>query len=517
MDNKLSIAPLIWAASSMEMIRPDDSPGNKTFIELYSARGEYEAFQVGIQAPNGGLQNVNFSITDLKNQEGYIISKDNIRLYREHYVYVSPSVPTEKNAVVKLPYGPGWYPDALIPFIDYEAGKVPAKGILKAAPFDLKEKKNQPIWVDIFVPRDASPGEYKGKFTVTSDQGNVEGDIRLTVWDFELPLKPSLKSAFHYKNRNTSSAYKMLLKHKLMPDCLQMSDKGSYIPDQRKLIDKYGLNCMGLKFWSGALISTGTMTNAPSANEIKVEAAKHEPDLFLYNYTADEIDRYKELYEPVKEWGRNLHQADIPNLVVMKPVPELYDDGSGTGRSAVDIWVVLPLMYEASPENITTVLCKGDEVWSYNCLLQDEYSPKWLIGYDFINFRIQPGFISQSLGLTGLLYWRVDHWTNNPWRNVHTYFEAPWGHFPGEGMLVYPGENVGVEGVVPSIRLKALREGVEDFEYIQILKSLGYGEWALEVARSVGADWRNWTRDYRKLEDARRLMGEKIDSLAANK
>ncbi len=40
-----------------------------------------------------------------------------------------------------------------------------------------------------------------------------------------------------------------------------------------------------------------------------------------------------------------MHAAGIANLVTMTPTPELLDDGSGTGRSAIDIWVVLPVMY----------------------------------------------------------------------------------------------------------------------------------------------------------------------------
>ena len=77
-------------------------------------------------------------------------------------------------------------------------------------------------------------------------------------------------------------------------------------------------------------------------------------------------------------------------------------------------------------------------------------------------------------------------------------------------MLVYPGEKVGIQGFVPSMRLKWLREGVEDYEYIEILKRRGRGDWALGVARQVGADWSNWTRDPNALEQARRALGEAI-------
>ena len=199
----------------------------------------------------------------------------------------------------------------------------------------------------------------------------------------------------------------------------------------------------------------------------------------------------------------------------MSPTPALYDDGSGTGRSAVDIWVLLPLMYDNSKNRVNEVLKKGDTVWSYNTLVQDAYSPKWLIDFDPVNFRIQPGFISQSLNLSGLLYWRIDKWPSDPWNDVNNAGTYSSANYPGEGMLVYPGQPVGVDGVVASMRLKWLRDGVEDYEYVQLLKDLGKADLAMQIARSVGPDWTNWTRDPNAIEAARQKLGEAIDLLKA--
>src|SRR5579872_4829000 len=92
--------------------------------------------------------------------------------------------------------GAGWYPDGLIPFIDPATGAPPSGGSLKAVPFTLAGNTNQPIWVDIFVPRTAAAGQYTGTYTVTSDQGSASGPVSLYVWNFTLPLQPSLQSAF---------------------------------------------------------------------------------------------------------------------------------------------------------------------------------------------------------------------------------------------------------------------------------------------------------------------------------
>src|SRR5260370_25306110 len=208
-----------------------------------------------------------------------------------------------------------------------------------------------------------------------------------------------------------------------------------------------------------------------------------------------------------------MHHAGITNLTARSPPPALYRAGAGTCRSAVDSLVLLHLMYNNNKTHVAEVLKKGDSVWSYNTLVQDAYSPKWLIDFDPVNFRVQPGFISQSLNLSGMLYWRVDKWPSDAWNNVNNAGTYSSANYPGEGMLVYPGQPVGVKGVVASMRLKWLRDGVEEFEYVQILKDLGKSDLAMEITRSVGPDWTNWTRDAGAIEAARQKLGETIDQL----
>jgi len=510
MSDSLSPGLNIWVTSGMQRINLTEQPGNLSNISLYAAKGEYEPFQIGIHASHTNLTNVNVSISDLTSSNNQIISNKNVTLYREHYVHVNN--PSPNLGGTNQPLGTGWYADGLIPFVDPATGKDLVGANLDAAPFRLDVNKNQSIWVDIFVPRNTPAGQYSGTFIITSDQGSKSGKVDLKVWDFELPLQPSLNSVFLFYGDQTKEASIEFLKHKLNPQFNGRSDPRL----ERELIDQWGLKLTSLRgFWSGAQRGNPNMGVAPSVTALQAEAALHQPDLLKVVYSADEIDGYTNLYEPMKEWARAIHQAGAHNLVVMAPVPELYDDGSGSGRSAVDIWVVLPKMYEKSASNIAQVLQKGDQVWSYNSLVQDNYSPKWQIDFAPINFRIQPGFISQTLGLTGLLYWQVDRWTNDPWNNVNTFFDKFDNNrpYPGDGMLVYPGTAVGVKDIVPSVRLKWLREGVEDYEYVAILKQLGGGEQALKMIQPVALDWQNWSQDPQQLDSVRRQLGETIEKL----
>jgi hypothetical protein len=496
-------SPIVWAVPSLQRVGPSDPAGSGTQVQLYAAKGEYESFQIVVRAPSSGLTNVNVSASDLTGSAG-TISKTNLALFREQYVYVNSSSPNWGGS--NQPLGVGWYADGLIPFVDQNTGLAASGGSIRAAPFSVSGNANQPVWVDVFVPRTAAAGQYTGTYTVTSNQGNITGKIVLQVWNFTLPAESTLKSSFAYFTQDSLAGEQELLRNKVSPLNVSTSN-------QLALVNNFGLNMANMGYYSGADYSSCTMTAAPSVVELQTAAAAQQKGLYLFDYSADEVGNCTNLYTTIQQWGYNMHQAGINNLVTMAPVTALFSDGSGSGRSAVDDWVVLPVEYNGSGSTIEQALQKGDEVWSYNTLVQDAYSPKWEIDFAPINFRIQPGFINQSLNLTGLLYWRVDDWNSSPWTNPNNAGTFSSSNYPGEGVLVYPGSTVGVTGVAPSMRLKWIRDGVEDYEYVALLKAAGKGAWALQVAQGVGPNWTNWTRDPNALESARQQLGQELDTL----
>jgi hypothetical protein len=496
--------PAVWTAPSMQRVGMTDPAGSVSDVSLAAARGEYESFQIVANGATKGLGNVNVTVSDLQGPDGKVIPHGNFTLYREKYMHVTSSSPNWKGS--NQPAGAGWYPDALIPFTDPETGKPLSGAKISAVPFDVKAGNNQPIWVDVLVPQSAQAGTYKGTYTVTSDQGNFTGAISLKVWNFTLPAAPALKSSFLFFQAGSLAAQRELLRNKISPLSTNPAD-------QPMLMKEHGLSATQTGPFGGADIGHCSMSPAPSVAQFKSVAAQQAPGLMLYDYSADEIGHCSGLYPTIRQWANNMHQAGIKNLISMSPTPALYSDGSGSGRSAVDIWVLLPVMYNNSKTQVGEVLKKGDSVWSYNTLVQDAYSPKWEIDFSPVDFRIQPGFISQSLNLTGMLYWRVDKWPSNAWDNVNNAGTYSSSNYPGEGMLVYPGGPVGVKGVVASMRMKWLRDGVEDYDYVQILKDLGKGDLAMQISRSVGPDWTNWTRDSKAIETARIKLGEAIDQI----
>jgi Domain of unknown function (DUF4091) len=500
-------APIVWVVpSSLHRVGPTDTPGVETDVQICAARREYESFQVAIHAPGSRLTNINFSVTKLVGPDDAVLSVENLTLYREWYVTVKHHSPTY-NGPPNLPITKvRTFPDALVPFVDPATRKPPVQAEIRAVGFDLAAGHNAVFWVDVFVPARAAAGEYHGTYMVRSDQGFVEGRITIRVWGFTLPQEPSLKSSFNGGGSTVPGVNEELLRNRIMPDTVAAAK-------EEKFIGLYGLNATDLGFFSGVSYGQCIASEPPSVPMVESAKAIEQPGVYLYDDSADPESSCTSpaFYRAMIHWAQNLHKAGVENLVTQEPVPQLYDDGLGAGRSAVDVWTMLPLAYEDaqsySPPRVTYVLQKGDQAWSYNDLVQDAYSPKWELDFLPINYRIQPGFISQSLGLTGLLYWSVDDWSNNPW-------EDPQGRenpdYPGEGVLVYPGAPAGLQGVAPSMRLKYLRDGIEDYEYVQLLKNCGQLSFALAEAARVGPDWTHWTRSASLLESVRERLGTQI-------
>src|SRR5579883_3210812 len=167
-------APIVWVAQSLQRVGPSDPAQSGTQAQLWAGKGEYESFQIIVHAPSTGLTNVNVSVSGLTGPGGQVIGGSNIALFREQYVYVNASSPNWGGA-------------------------------------------NQPIWVDVFVPRSAAAGQYSGTFTVTSDQGSASGQVLLNVWNFTLPLQPTLQSSFAFMGGYSLAGAQELLRNKVSP------------------------------------------------------------------------------------------------------------------------------------------------------------------------------------------------------------------------------------------------------------------------------------------------------------
>ena len=530
-------------------VRREEPVQGADSVEIACARNEYESFQVVVTAADGNLQGVDATISPLRNETGTELPSGAVALYREIYVPIRHSAP-------RATCPPGWIPDPLVPFTNPYTGEPVREGRwdgkkldgarFGASGFDLWQDRHQPVWVDVHVPEGTPAGTYTGTFKVRArGTRSAEFPVRVTVWDFDLPDGPTHENHLggfgyvaRYHNLDTNSEeyhlledryIEMMAAHRINPPLParlrpKVAEDGTALFDDEtdrrlsEFVQRYHV----------------TNVDVPRAPFRDVRGADREKALRFYRSWYAYLDRKgwadraylymldepndAAAYERVRQLGALVREADprLRRLVVEQPYTQNRD--WGTLDDAIDIWC--PLFGFVHEPSVKRVIAQGDEVWSYSALVQTapryhpEYEevkndnpPFWQIDFPVTSYRIAP-WLNRRYGITGLLYWSTVYWMSpdrNPWDDPG--FRVRWN---GDGALFYPGTDAGIDGPVASIRLKNLRDGMEDYEYFAILEKLGGTDIVEQVIRSAVPTWGTWGQNPYRLPQLRDRLAQEI-------
>ena len=528
-------------------VRQDQPFEGQDEAVIACARGEYESFQVVVTARGSLLKPCVAGMSALRSEGAAEIAEPNITLYRVAYVPVRFSSPG-----ATCP--PGLTPDPLVPFKNPYTGEDVAQPVWRengreggrfgGNGFEVWPDQHQPVWVDVFVPRETPPGVYAGLFTVHAGDQRAELPVELTVWGFTLPEGPTHENHFggfervaaYHRVEPGSEAFDLiedryiavLAEHRINPPIPRrlwprVADDGAAIFDEVT-------DAAITEFVNRYHVSNIDVPRAPFGDALGVDRDKA---LRFYRSWYDYLERKgwarrayvymldepndPEAYERVRRLGALVNEAapGLRRLVVEQPYTQ--DPAWGTLDGALDIWC--PLFGFVHEPSVQRVIAQGDDVWSYTALVQKappyhpEYEsvkgdlpPFWQVDYPVTSYRI-PAWLNRRYGITGLLYWSTVYWGSpdrNPWDDPG--FRIRWN---GDGALFYPGADAGIEGPVASIRLKNLRDGMEDYEYFALLEARGGGEAVEQIVRAAVPTWGSWQQDpYRLIELRARLAGE---------
>jgi hypothetical protein len=571
-------------------IKPGYREGNWVFdaarkqIALAGARNEVLAFQLQIES-DAPLAGVSVAVSDLRGPAGFPAA-ETIRLFKEWYVQVKQPSYEGASPVGFDSLGPGWYPDALIPL---DAPVKPEFG----QPFDLPDKTNavpgqkvQAIWVDLYIPRNQQPGAYEGSIRVTARDGQTPVEeslsLRLEVYPFALPdedhLGISLNDYGSISPRRMSpqklwAFYQMCHAHRCVLDVLYNGPRASGTGDAltldwTKYDEAFGPLLDGSAFtvqhgyrgpgegvpvkrlylpfetsggWAWPLPGDqmGTPPYELAVKKALREFERHFLDkgwtrtkLMMFYNRYDESGRVKE----ISYFARLLREAGL-----REPRRFLYrvDGGPpavvrGVGLEHVGIWCVNGNVRYTHPDEQREIIRHGGQIWIYSS-----------------NSAREPCIAAPYIDTEALA---LRTWGWIPWKYRDTVTTmCEWGTFyhadgkrwrdpslaaalggkqvlNGDALLIYPGEFVGLQGPVPCIRLKALRRGSQDFEYMRLLSQrTGDPHAADEIVDSVlframhealkpGQDyWKPHQRDTRshdpqQWDQARRRLAARIIS-----
>jgi hypothetical protein len=477
----------------------------------------------------------------LKPARGKAIPASRITLYREHYMEVNKLSPKSKGEL-------GWYPDALIPFVDPGTGKPPSPARFAAAPFDVPANANQPLWVDVLVPKDATPGEYRGEITITAEGATpARVPVRLTVWNFTLPDTPSMRTHFgdadlnpllsrppkiaawqsldERAQRNLQTDYaELIAAHRICPPVPpflmpKINEDGIIDPKPthaglKQWIERFHITGLPVRFlgmdgrgWKGDPLGADRERNRRYISSLWAYLKANGWDKMAYLYVVDEPST-REAYAEVRARAEFVRETAPGLKVLCTEQPNPQDEVWGSLVGSVDIWVPIWPHFEEGP--VKDRLAAGDEVWSYTALCQGrrgEDTPFWELDFPLLNYRM-PAWTSWHYGLKGLLYWSTTSWLSTPdvWTDPLTYRKE----YNMEGSLLYPGVDAGVRGLVSSVRLKQIRDGLEDYEYFKLLAERRGPAIAAEAVRRIARGWRDWDPDAGHLLRERARIAEMI-------
>jgi hypothetical protein len=501
----------VWVLPGLLRVGQRDAPGNASAITLSGARGEVVDAQVIVQAPAGGLSKLNVSASALTGPHGANIPASSLTLYREHYVTVTGTA--RYGGGSNPPLGSGAFPEPLIPFKDPVTGS-PLCGTaaqMKACNATLPADQNQPYWIDIVVPRGLThtpPGTFTGVISITATEGAIAIPVTLTVWNFELPVQPSELSLWTLwppaAGNTTATLSHALMRNKVMSWYDEVSTASGDVAN-------LGLNRSGLDGSSFIGIQcNGLYTSLPSTSQINAAAARYPVGLALDFYVGDELNGCTDDHAAIRTVGVNAHAANrgVKTMMTLNtPDPTLY--------GSVDHWVLL----DSAEQWPAIPYTGGGDLWSYaSCNTGSGNTPEWMVDYPPINERMQAGFLNWTQGAAGILYYRSDGWTAGntlkSWNDLDTTACGGGLSRPGDGIFVYPPGPIASTESAPGIRLKAIRDGIQDYEYAKILKNLGQASYVNSTLRPIAASWTTWSHDPYALQSVRLQLGQMIHRLS---
>jgi hypothetical protein len=501
-------AAQVWVAPAAQKIRPGvQAPaGASATAKIAAAKNEFESFHVVI---TGAASGVSMSLEGLNDGKGHTIAGRDVVLYREALLNVTVKSGGDGAA--------GMWPDALVPDVDPIAGEK-----RNAFPFDVPAGESRAVLVDIHAPKATPAGIYKGTINITGGV-NATVPVELTVWDFEVPSTSTLKSAFgmtwngpcagHGDPGCTNYAGQMALRARYVQAALD-NHVSIYAPWYTATVaadgsqnwgdfDKYvgpALDGTGQGRLQGAKL-TAVQVNGPSTTNVVGGWASHfkAKGWFpaLFTYVCDEPPltcAWSEINNRIN--ASKAADASVPTLVTTTTA-----QAKQMGVNGIDLYVPVVNYMEGKPgsEHAGSQRAKyGNNVWWYQSCMSFGCSgvgggldgsgetgwPSYAVDTDGTRNRAME-WMSFTYDMQGELYYETTQvfGSSDPWSNQFAFGGT------GDGTLFYPGTPAKIGGTtdipVESLRLKGIRDGMEDYELLNLAAKLGQGDKARQIALGV--------------------------------
>lgn len=447
----------IWTSpSTAKVFKSQPVPeekGNK--IAISACRNEGESFQV-VVSPKKDLQDISLDISSLKKADGAEINEKYIRWHPVIYKRIRHRYfATAMNS---------YWPEMLS----------------WNRTIDIKKGINQPFWVTVDIPPNAHPGKYQGEILVKAkNQVLAKCQIELEVFDATLPGSPKFRTNIQVwskylqpwysgKEKEVTETMRKILTEYKMYDAhgFQQNTQAT-----RDFLLKKGINTIKLPFCGGhqgkehrqTVKLGGALPYTEKYKTAFVKFLKSQKKYYAENGLEDKLLLYlwdepwgDEEVLNIMKWLGEIARAEWPELKIYIAGP-YYKNLS----TLVDIF----LEHYTSEELQKKAIEEGAEFWWWA-------SSKSNTDMSGIDMRAAFGIESVKRNISGAFAWGIAVWRDStfkksadPWIYIDQYNGNDYWFYPGNNKFSKPDK------IARSITLELHRDGIEDYEYADIIKN----------------------------------------------
>ncbi len=516
-----------WPVNAVEKVFPfDAAPRRIPAARLSAARNEKEPLQIAVRSPRP-VRGVRVRVAPPADAQGRRLdARANVAGYvpidHKSSYYSSKSPEWRRKFPLHSGRCDGWaglWPDPLLP----------------TDAFDLPARATRAVWVTVSIPKTAAPGDYRGRVEFAAE-GRTLARLPFTVhvWKFALPDANHVQAIYDVRQtgrwwpqdglargERLQRFWRFMAERRVCPNRIYPSPKLRYVNGRveadftefdkaaREYFDvlKFGHSytpwyfyCFGWghppakRFgeapYPGAYPYEGADRSRLRPEFKKAYQAclrvfwnhvkqKGWADKFVL-YISDEpwFKRKAEIRVQMKALCDMIHEVD-PAIPIYSSTWHYWPEWKG----CLDVWGIGHYGV-VKPEVMAQIRRGGYRLWfttdGQMCTDTPYCGVERLLPHYCFKYRVE-----------AYEFWGIDWLTYNPYEfGWHSYIhqsgepgKSHWVRYPnGDGFLAYPGGPIGYDGPVSSVRLEQAREGVEDYEYLYLLRSL------VKRAKAAGRD-----------------------------
>lgn len=477
-------------------------------IALQMAKNEYEGGQIHMYAPTA-VSSYDVEFSNLYSDVG-VIPKENIEVYAAKYTVidrVTPDDQTRGNVALETEVG-DCIPDALIPL---SALKVYRENC-------IEKGNNQSLYFTVYADEYTPSGTYRGKAKIYMDGAVETIDVTCTVWDFVLPSQTQFQNFWGLFDRSewggieldsspemAKKYFEFALKYRMNGDMLEFDGTGTaedYVNLIKSYWNEYGFssyrfhveykhsiyqgmsvdyNAQKLKEYLLAVIraSAEDKIDYLSKTYFYFSAVIDEPPYNTSYQECEEVHQLtKKLLNDVNDEakmmlaeadGYGFYTASVEKTLLN--IPTILTSQVSTyfamqNYDAKDFNYCFGGVQNLSADVIAKEHEKENDVWWYQNNFH--YIDVGLV------YERAISWVAKANDIDGFLNWNASihvddegYYFFNPYVQSEVYKDA---FYSGDGFIMYPGRQYGIEGPVPSLRLMNWRDSMEDCAYIETLE-----------------------------------------------